>query len=164
MPPASNAAPPLTLTSRVVVTGVDDRGLPVVLTDQRVNEVDTVGALPGWSMERVWATVPNSGVPGQLGTAEGELRGILPLGATRLTVWHLPPVSAGPNPAGMHQTDTIDYVYVVSGSVTLVLPGDVEVNLAPTDCLVQLGNLHEWVNRSDEVCTMLIVMVGGSRV
>jgi len=49
-----------------------------------------------------------------------------------------------------HATDTLDYVAVLSGQVTLVV-GGAEVTLGPGDCVVQQpGVPHDWLNRSSE--------------
>ena len=49
-----------------------------------------------------------------------------------------------------HATQTLDYVAVLSGQVTLVVGGS-EVTLGPGDCVVQQpGVPHDWLNRSSE--------------
>jgi mannose-6-phosphate isomerase-like protein (cupin superfamily) len=58
--------------------------------------------------------------------------------------------SRGP---GMHATDTIDFIVVVSGRVTLVLENG-EADLAAGDAVVQRGTWHSWRNPWDEPCVL----------
>lgn len=67
-----------------------------------------------------------------------------------------------PDRPGMHVTDTIDYVYVVSGQLVLELD-DGEVPLRPGDCVVQRGTTHAWRNRSTEPAVVAAVLVGAQR-
>jgi quercetin dioxygenase-like cupin family protein len=46
---------------------------------------------------------------------------------------------------GMHRTNTVDYIVLLSGSVTLLLD-DGAVELKPFDVVVQRGTNHAWVN------------------
>ncbi len=64
---------------------------------------------------------------------------------------------------GLHTTDTVDYVFVLSGEIWLVLETGAEVHLTPGDCVVQNGTGHGWHNRSSEPCLIVGVMVGAIR-
>jgi len=146
---------------RRVVTGLDARGHATVVSDAAATDVMSVAAIPGWEIATVGATprvliVPTAADP----PARGDQ---LEPGATRFLIWRLPPVEAGPNPAGMHCTDTVDYIVVLSGSVSMVMGGGGEVELRAGDCLVQNGTAHEWINRSGADCVMAVVMVGARR-
>jgi quercetin dioxygenase-like cupin family protein len=58
-----------------------------------------------------------------------------------------------------HATDTLDYVTVLRGRVTLVI-GGTETDLGPGDSVVQQpGVPHDWQNRSAETCVMVGVLV-----
>ena len=61
----------------------------------------------------------------------------------------------------MHRNDTVDYIAVLFGEVVLVLP-DQELVLTAGDCLVQGGNDHTWVNRTDATCRLLVVVITGT--
>jgi hypothetical protein len=61
----------------------------------------------------------------------------------------------------MHRNETVDYIAVLFGEVVLVLP-DQEITMNPGDCLVQGGNDHSWVNRTDAVGRLLVVVVTGA--
>jgi len=60
--------------------------------------------------------------------------------------------------SGMHVTSTLDYVYVLSGEITVVLQQG-EVDLKPGDVLIQRGTVHAWSNRGTAPCVMLGVLV-----
>ena len=47
--------------------------------------------------------------------------------------------------AAMHETDTIDYIILLKGDVTLVLDEE-EIKVNPHDIVVQRGTNHAWVN------------------
>ena len=58
-----------------------------------------------------------------------------------------------------HATDTLDYVTILRGHVTLVV-GDAEVTLGPGDSVVQQpGVPHDWQNRSAERAVMVGVLL-----
>jgi hypothetical protein len=62
----------------------------------------------------------------------------------------------------LHAQDSLDYIAVLSGSIDLVLP-DRSLTLRQGDVLVQVGNRHSWVNRTDEYCRLLVVVLTGRR-
>ena len=51
--------------------------------------------------------------------------------------------------AAMHETDTIDYIILLKGDVTLILDEE-EVQLKPHDVVVQRGTNHAWDNNGSE--------------
>lgn len=63
----------------------------------------------------------------------------------------------GRHPA-MHQTETVDYVMLLSGKVTLLLDED-ERDLEPFDVVVQRGTNHAWINRGTEPALLLAVLI-----
>ena len=58
----------------------------------------------------------------------------------------------------MHKTETIDYIILLKGDVTLILDND-EVNLKPFDVVVQRGTNHAWVNNGDEPAILIAVLI-----
>ena len=62
--------------------------------------------------------------------------------------------------ATMHRTDTIDYEFIVSGKIDIVLPGDKRRTLKAGDLLVMAGVPHAWENHYDEDCTYIAITVG----
>ncbi len=63
----------------------------------------------------------------------------------------------------MHRTKTIDYVVVLSGSVTLLLDSD-ERDLHPFDVVVQRGTNHAWINKGDEPALLCAVLIDADLV
>jgi hypothetical protein len=106
----------------------------------------------------VWSVDSLSLVPHDL-AASTDLRDLFTLapGSTRFRVLSMPPTA---EPSGWHRTSTIDYEYVVSGEVDLLMEDGSSVHLGSGDVNVQLGGLHQWWNRSSEPCVMVILMVG----
>ena len=58
----------------------------------------------------------------------------------------------------MHKTETIDYIILLKGDVTLVLDQE-EVDLKPFDVVVQRGTNHAWVNNGDEPALLIAVLI-----
>jgi mannose-6-phosphate isomerase-like protein (cupin superfamily) len=67
---------------------------------------------------------------------------------------------ADPDDAGMHRTATIDYDFVLEGTIGLELDDGAEVTLRAGDVVVQNGTRHRWHNRGDGPARLLAVVVG----
>jgi mannose-6-phosphate isomerase-like protein (cupin superfamily) len=77
-------------------------------------------------------------------------------GGVTFLLTEMPP---GPGePAFMHATNTIDYLAVLSGEITLVLETG-EVVLRAGDLIVDRGVIHGWRNDGTEVAKMVSVNV-----
>jgi len=145
---------------RRIVTSEDAAGNAVVLAD---GEPTNTFVLNGTRVTRLWEspTVPAE-VParGDLGETAGNayregFRG------TSFYVAEIPPGSDETD-VPLHRQDTLDYMAVLSGSVVLRIPGR-DIELQAGDTIVQAGNLHTWINRGDEPCVLLFVVVAGER-
>ena len=66
-------------------------------------------------------------------------------------------VDTSKHPA-MHKTETVDYIILLKGDVTLVLDEE-EVNLKPFDVVVQRGTNHAWVNIGKEPALLIAVLI-----
>ena len=64
---------------------------------------------------------------------------------------------------GMHRTDSIDYVVVLDGELTLELDDGEAVSLKTGDVVVQDGTRHAWRNYSDRPASLVIVLIGATR-
>lgn len=62
----------------------------------------------------------------------------------------------------LHKQDSLDYIAVLEGEIVLVLPHK-EVPMTRGDLLVQAGNMHSWINRSEHTCRLLVVVLTGQR-
>ncbi|HXW82720.1 MAG TPA: cupin domain-containing protein [Acidimicrobiales bacterium] len=63
--------------------------------------------------------------------------------------------------SGLHSTETLDYLTVLSGEIVLIV-GDREIVLRGGDVVVQKCTLHNWVNRSGQPCVMVGVLLAAS--
>ena len=63
---------------------------------------------------------------------------------------------------GMHITDSIDFVHVLSGQMVLELDRR-EVLVKKGDTIIMRGAWHNWRNEADEPCTVASVLVGTNR-
>lgn len=58
----------------------------------------------------------------------------------------------------MHKTETIDYIILLKGNVTLLVDND-EVDLEPNDVVIQRGTNHAWVNKGSEPALLIAVLI-----
>jgi mannose-6-phosphate isomerase-like protein (cupin superfamily) len=58
----------------------------------------------------------------------------------------------------MHRTKSVDYAFVLSGEITMILD-DSEVTLKAGDFLVQQATNHGWENRGNETCRIGFVLI-----
>jgi quercetin dioxygenase-like cupin family protein len=62
----------------------------------------------------------------------------------------------------MHQTDTLDYIVILSGKIWLIVDED-ETLLQAGDIVVQRGTNHAWSNRSDLPCIQLAILLDAGK-
>jgi len=186
---------------RRVVTGFDDQGKSVFVSDGQPPVSRDFNQPPGFFQSMVWATKPGAkiyGAPGSGPLTAG--RNADPTvnepmyhaevgGGTRFLVVTFPPDSVfftdkfnmdelvkehmvhakgifermEPDNPGMHKTDTVDYIVVLEGEVTLELDDGKTVDLKPHDIVIQNGTRHAWRNRGKTGVTILAFMVGATR-
>ena len=65
--------------------------------------------------------------------------------------------------SAMHQSDTLDLVYVISGKCDLEVDDGAKVAVAEGDVVVQNGTRHAWLNPYDKPCRLLGVNFGAHR-
>jgi len=58
----------------------------------------------------------------------------------------------------MHRTNTVDYAVILSGEITMLLD-DSDVHLKAGDVVVQRGTNHAWANRGKETCRIAFILV-----
>ena len=58
----------------------------------------------------------------------------------------------------MHKSDTIDYIILLKGDVTLILDQE-EVDIKPFDVVVQRGTNHAWVNNGNDPALLIAVLI-----
>ncbi|MEZ2311908.1 cupin domain-containing protein [Paraburkholderia sp. RCC_158] len=67
-----------------------------------------------------------------------------------------------PDRPGMHISDSVDFVLVLTGEIVLELENR-EVVAKQGDAIVMRGGWHNWRNESKSPCTVVSVMVGARR-
>ncbi len=171
---------------RRVVLGADAEGYSVILSDEAASSAMESPFLPGSGVTAVWTTnqspasnrdedlpFPITGFPNP-----GS-------GGTALMFIHVPPESAldqltpdaraaATTPVArtfpeameidvsrsyqMHATDTLDYVVVLEGEITVLVDRG-EVTLKRFDTLIQRGVNHGWINRGSEPALVMSAVV-----
>lgn len=159
---ADDTAPAAQRTAGVrrVITVVDGPDGAKVLAD---GTSTNVVELNGSHITRLWET---GGLPVALDVTRDQgadagnayRKGFI---GTSLYTADIPPGS-DLNDIPLHAQDSLDYIAVLSGTIDLVLP-DRALTLQQGDVLVQAGNRHSWVNRSNEYCRLLVVVLTGQR-
>jgi len=61
---------------------------------------------------------------------------------------------------GLHGTNTIDFVSVMSGRVTVQMPDGSRSELRPGDAVVQRGAVHSWRNAGPDPVVLHVAMIG----
>ena len=141
-----------------VVTGHDQDGKAVFVS---IGEPPrTVTSQYGARITYCWGTSDPPVVPAGGDDPTLAMASIYPApGGTSFAIAQFP----GNHQGGMHTTDTVDYVTILSGEIWLVLDNGAEVHLTPGDCVVQNGTQHVWHNRKPEPCMFVGVQVGAKR-
>ncbi|MDM0116460.1 cupin domain-containing protein [Variovorax sp. J22R133] len=174
------------MNARRVVTGHSAESFAVFASDDVV-EPDVVAGL-GFQFLKLWGADSLPSFP-DAGSAQAYRDYFPPAGGFRFGIFTLPPEREVPlepaerknvyvqmeqkfpglaahiearNP-GMHTSDSIDFGYVISGSIWLELDNGATRELHAGDTYVQNGTRHAWRNRSSEPASILVVLVGTRR-
>ena len=149
---------------RRVVTGLKN-GVSTIIEDMPVEHVLKNDA--GFVVSDAWATDQMSVNLNGSAKIAAEFFPTLNKKGTLLRYVHIPPDSntlqhfelrPGQQHPLMHQTDTLDYVVILSGEVYLVMEQG-ETLLKPGDIVIQCATNHAWSNRSTEPCTQLAILL-----
>lgn len=171
---------------RRIVTGQTAGGAEVV-SDEAVPPI-TVGLMPGAEFHALWGSDAPVALPsaGQIPEAKGWFPAT---SGFRFGMVTLGPDSAGlpadfdleagiaevaqklpgmvevlePDNPGMHTTDTVDFVMVVSGEAWLELDGGHQTLVTAGDVVIQNGTRHAWRNKTDQPCVMAVSLIGATR-
>jgi mannose-6-phosphate isomerase-like protein (cupin superfamily) len=146
------------MSIRRIVTGVNQSGRSFLVSD---------GPAPASWCTEVWAT--SGDMPQGFDPAEIQPTLMPPAKGTRWRVVDLPPDSTvrrsapagvveGVGKDGWHTTNTVDYVMIMEGDVTLELD-EAEIELHPGDCVVQRVTNHRWRNHGTRPARMIAVMI-----
>jgi len=174
---------------RRVVTGHDQNGKAIVISDGPAPFVHVNAVNPEWYSTDIWRTheCPAKVVSKADESTLGPRRQMPTRRGTVLRINNFPPETdevrqmdpeasrkafaalgnekaatfgkGGRHPL-MHRTETIDYAIILSGEITMVLD-DVDVELKAGDVVVQCGTNHAWSNRSNAPCVIAFVLIDG---
>jgi len=149
------------MAMRRIVTGSDEHGRSYVVSDAAPPGAAGFGEL--WQSEGgdPLACAPSAGGPPvRLEPAPaGSSWRVFELPPDEVVAAYLASQNAPEIEAsGFHRTDTLDYVMILDGEVTLELDRG-SVALGPGDCVVQRATRHAWRNRSGRPVKMAVVMI-----
>lgn len=166
---------------RRVVTGHDEQGRSVFVSDASAPRAKDFKDIPGYGFSQVWC----SATPAEADQSQ-QGGSLLPAaGGSSLLMISLPPDSVmaapldpqrafgemvealpgliecfEPEAPGMHRTPTIDYVVIIEGELWLELDDGQERLVRSGDVVIQNGTRHAWRNKSDKVAKAAVFMQG----
>jgi len=70
---------------------------------------------------------------------------------------------AGAKHQNMHKTDSVDYIILLSGEVTMLLDNG-EVSMKPLDVVIQRGTNHAWVNYGLEPAVLAAILIDATPI
>jgi naringenin degradation protein FdeH len=148
-------------TTRRVVTGHDESGKSVVISDGSPPQHHNMrGPSIGAEFFEMWSedsAVPVITAAPRREPNDRELT-IAPGTGHLVRIIDVYPLKNGGKRTVMHRTKTIDYGVVIEGEIVLILE-DTEVTLKQGDLVVQRGTNHAWENRGDRVTRMVFFMI-----
>lgn len=147
---------------RRIVTGIKN-GRSIIEKDEIVSNVSE--HFPGLIISDIWNT---DSMPADLSEEkiiENTAFPNTPKNGTYFRYVQIPPdkdlgiktATGQPHPL-MHQTDTLDYIIILSGEIYLIVE-EGETLLQAGDIVVQRGTNHAWSNRSDVPCIQLAILI-----
>lgn len=172
---------------RRVLTGHDHAGKAVFVRDDLLDGVQ-VALLPGLELHTLWCARAPTSASADMEQAV-DMNWFPPVGGIRFFHMVLPaeggellPVAdqasaiaemqakvpglletMEPDAPGMHRSDSIDCLFVLSGQPVLELDDGAEVTLQAGDTVIQRGTRHRWHNRGNTPARMVGVILGTPR-
>ena len=146
---------------RGIMTGHDPQGRSIAMIDELIHFQGA--GTEGWRFQDVWA---HATLPAPIDPTEEDPTKSPPSMAMLehgmfCRISDIPPTPKGAKPY-MHRTNSIDYLHVLEGEVTMLLSEGVEpVILRKGDTILQRATDHAWVNHTDKHCRLFIVMIAG---
>ena len=173
---------------RRVVTGHDQSGKAIVISDAEASNIVRPLIRPGVAIYNLWqidtspaevfgADETTDRTIGLLPPRRGSVFRLIDFPPEKDWIDDIDPEAAkaawaslgaedigvkgkSPHPL-MHRTETIDYALCLEGEIVMVLD-DSEVLIQKGDAVIQRGTNHAWSNRSNTVCKMMFVLVDGA--
>ena len=172
---------------RRVITGHDENGKAIVVSDELAPAVRTNPSRPGHISVDLWKTEsapailrrtesdptagpkqihpPPRGTVFRISEIAPETDAIRNLDAAKAQEVFRAMGNESASTAGkggrhpfMHRTETLDYAVVLSGEITMLLD-DQDVVLREGDVVIQRGTNHAWSNRTDETAVLAFILI-----
>jgi mannose-6-phosphate isomerase-like protein (cupin superfamily) len=175
----------MTRATRRVVTGHDDNGKAIILSDGPAPNVKV--RQTGITSTLLWATDESpADIAGRADRAARESGVAPPANGSVLRIVDFPPVTkeavalgqaamhkemglshaasggAAARHAFTHRTKSIDYALVLEGEIDMLLD-DSEIHLKAGDVLIQQGTNHAWVNNGTKPCRIAFVLIDANK-
>ncbi|MCG2621992.1 cupin domain-containing protein [Arthrobacter sp. I2-34] len=172
---------------RRVVTGHDDQGRAIILSDGPAPNHWSSDQIPGFGATVPWLTTGSIDhvTDEDPAAADTDIPSFPGAGETILRIADFPPDSVYPDEAGsvifseidghdeaeagsehssgkhfwFHRTDSLDYAVVLDGEITLLVD-EGEATLRAGDVAVQRATSHAWSNRTNKTARVLFVLIG----
>ncbi|MGK4219446.1 cupin domain-containing protein [Kocuria marina] len=173
---------------RRIVTGHDNDGHAIILSDGPAPHSFESATIPGFGATVPWMTDagPIDHVTDQdPAAADADIPSFPAAGQTIVRIADFPPdadypetaesvifteidghdeAQAGNKHSGgkhfwFHRTDSLDYAVVLEGEITLLVD-DGEATIRPGDVVIQRATSHAWSNRTDKPARVLFVLIG----
>ena len=171
---------------RRIVTGHDEHGNSVFVSDDYAPRAKSFASIPGHAMAQLWTTAANPVSTEQVSDPTLSYASLIPpQGGTSLAMFDFPPDTIMQNPIGgaqafeelgaalpglietfepehpgMHTTATIDYGIILEGEMWLELDNGETRLVKAGDIVIQNGTRHAWRNKSDRIARAVFVMIG----
>jgi len=177
---------------RRIVTGHDAEGRSIIVSDRISPHTKPNPAQPARGLTDLWrtnATPADNAIPGDAAAVEVVLNP--PANGSVFRYFQIAPESwnqgkseaekkevarqafeamgathnqdADARHPGMHKTDTVDYIILLQGEVTMLVD-DGEVAMKPLDVVIQRGTNHSWVNTGDEPAVLAGILIDADAV
>lgn len=177
---------------RRIVTGHDANGRSIVLSDGISTHTRPSPVYPNRGLTDLWRTGETpANNQGDADNADVEVVLTPPKNGSVFRFFQIPPDDTDPNKSpeelqaaadatfaamgaahnrdpnarhpNMHKTDSVDYIILLEGEVTLILD-EGEVDMKPFDVVVQRGTNHAWSNRGDTIAVLAGILIDAEPV
>ncbi|MCF5668692.1 cupin domain-containing protein [Pseudomonas marginalis] len=171
---------------RRLVTGHNEQGHSVFVSDDLAPRAQSFSSIPGHGMAQIWSTPALPVLLAQGSDPTLALASLIPAqGGTSIALFDFPPDSVmhnlvdgvkayaelsaalpgliecfEPDSPGMHTTATIDYGVILEGEMWLELDNGESRLVKAGDIVIQNGTRHAWRNKSEHIARALFVMIG----
>jgi quercetin dioxygenase-like cupin family protein len=145
---------------RIVITSNDKNGRSIIASDAKMPLFGPFGPLaPQFTTLYATSSAPASNtapLPPSTTTSVPQP----PQNGTVFCTSDIPPNTT----SAFHRTTTLDYMVVLKGEIVMRLNDGKETVVKQGEMVVQRGTIHAWINRTDQWCRLLCVMLDAEKV